>query len=217
MDNSLISPYSQALNAHKAQLEGYLDTGFKTIAVPAHISQVESTKMNMLGKSSVCFLVIGVIALVAGIIINNMGILISGAAAILSGGYLYMKGRQATRAEAFRGLSTKIFGEISVISDKISSEWKSFINLQNDNLMKQIVSSSDPADSKVDMIDKIETSPSVNVNLDNMQSDLKGLAAKEDLNGYVSYLSKAYGNIKNAIGTADTAQQGIYNSLAGAK
>lgn len=217
MDNSLISPYSQALNAHKAQLEGYLDTGFKTIAVPAHISQVESSKMNMLGKSSICFLVIGVIAFIAGIIVNSMGIIITGAAAILSGGYLYMKGRQATRSEAFKGLSTKIFSEISVISDKISSEWNSFINLQNDNLMKQIVSSSDPADSKVGMIDKIETSPSVKVNLDNMQSALNSLAAKEDLSGYADYLSKAYGSIKNAIGTADTAQQGIYNSLAGAK
>lgn len=34
MDNSIISPYTQALNAQTTKLEDYLDSGFKTIGIP---------------------------------------------------------------------------------------------------------------------------------------------------------------------------------------
>lgn len=214
MDNSIISPYTQALNAQTTKLEDYLDSGFKTIGIPADISQVESSKMNMLGKSSICFAIIGVAAIIFGFVISNLSIIIAGAAAIFSAWYLYMKGRQASRAEAYSGLSTKIFGEISVITDKVSSEWNSFISLQNDNLKKQIVSSTDPTNSKVSMIDKVETSPAVKVNLDQMQAELNKVAAGEDFSAYKQYLSKAYGTIKNEISAVETSQQSIYNTLS---
>lgn len=217
MDTSLISPYTKALSAQKAQLEGYLNQGFQTITVPTDISQIESSKIHMLGKSAMWFAAIGVIALVAGVIMGQMGIIVAGAAAILSGGYLWMKGKQARRAEAFEGLGTKIYGEISVITDKITSEWKSFVAVQNDNLKKQIVGSDESTDSKVAMIDKIESTPEVRVNLDAVRSDLQSLGAKENLDDYKAYIAKTQSSIKTAIDNVDGAQQTIYSTIAGAK
>lgn len=215
MDNSLIAPYAQALSAQTNKLEGYLDSSFKTIAVPANISQIESSKRNMLGVSAICFAIVGVIILIVGFVTSSIALIITGAAGLLSGGYLNKKSRQAKTEEAYEGLSTKIYGEISVITDKISSEWKSFIGVQNDNLKKQIVSSSDPTDSKVDMIDKVETSPAVKVDLQAMQSDLQNLATKQDLVAFSNYRAKAYNSIKDAIASAGTSQQGIYNAISG--
>ena len=217
MDNSLITPYTKALSAQKAQLEGYLNQGFQTITVPANISQIETSKLHMLGKSAIWFAVIGVIALVAGIVLHQMGIIVTGAAALLSGAYLWMKGKQASRAEAFQGLGTKIYGEISVIADKIAGEWKSFVTVQNDNLKKQIVGSADSTDSKVAMIDKIESTPEVKLNLDAVRSDLQTLGAKENLDDFKSYIAKTQNTLKTAIDNVDGAQQTIYSTIASAK
>lgn len=213
MDNSLISPYAQALSTRKAQLESYLDQGFQAIAIPAHTGQFAPAGMHFLGKSGVTFFVIGVIALVAGLIVGSMGLIIAGAAAIVSGCYLWAKGKQATRTEAFALLGKKIFAEISVIADKIASDWHSFVAVQNDNLKKQIVSSSASVDSKVALIDKVEKSTEVNVDLDAMQADIQAVDAREDLDGYTAYLARAEQQIKTAIENADGAQKSIYTTI----
>lgn len=213
MDNSLITPYSNALSAQKAQLENYLSSGFKTIAVPAHISQIESSQLHMLGKSAVAFLIIGAVGLIYGLIAGSMGIIIAGCAGLLSGGYLWVKGKQASRSDAFTTLGKKIYAEIQVIADKISSEWNSFITVQNDNLKKQIVGSDASVDSKVSLIDRVEKSPAVHIDLDAVSNELKQLDTTESLEGYTDYLAKAQAAIKTAIDNADGAQQTIYNTM----
>lgn len=216
MDSSLITPYTTALSAQKTQLENYLDSGFKAIAVPAHIGQIESSKLHMLGKSAIAFLVIGVIGLVLGLIVKSGGIVVAGCAALFSAGYLWVKGRQAARAEAFSGLSTKVFAEIQVIVDKISSQWNSFLTVQNDNLKKQIVGSDASVDSKVALIDKVEATPHVSLDLDTMQADIRKLSAGEKLGDYTAYLGKAKAAIKTAIDNAGGAQQTIYSTMTAA-
>lgn len=214
MDNSLISPYMQALSTRKAQLEGTLADGFKSIVLPAHISQYETPGLHMLGKSAVWFLIIGAVALIAGLIVGSTGLWIAGAAAILSGGYLWVKGKQAGRARAFDSLGDKIYSQIQDIAAKISNDWNGFIAGQNDSLKKQIVSSAETPDAKVALIDKVDGSPKVDVDLDAIRTGIKGIDSDEELLKYSKFLSKVQGNIREAIENADGAQQTIYNSLA---
>lgn len=124
-----------------------------------------------------------------------------------------MKGKQASRSDAFTTLGKKIYAEIQVIADKISSEWNSFITVQNDNLKKQIVGSDASVDSKVSLIDRVEKSPAVHIDLDAVSNELKQLDTTESLEGYTDYLAKAQAAIKTAIDNADGAQQTIYNTM----
>lgn len=216
MDNSLITPYTTALSAQKTQLENYLDSGFKAIAVPENIAQVESSKLHMLGKSAVVFLIIGIIGLVLGLFVKSTGIVVAGCAGLLTAGYLWVKGKQASKAEAFNTLSTKIFAEIQVIVDKISSQWNSFLTVQNDNLKKQIVGSNATVDSKVALIDKVEATPHVSLDLAAIQADIRKLSSGEKLSDYAAYLVKAKAAVKAAIDNASGAQQTIYSTMTAA-
>lgn len=212
MDTSVITPYTQALSNQKTQLEGTLNAGFQAITLPSSISQLESNKLHMLGKSAIWFAVIGIVAFIAGVIMKSTGIWITGCAAMLSGGYLWMKGKQANRADAFSALGNNIYGQVQDVYKKVASDWTSFITTQNDNLKKQIVTSDQPTDAKVAQIDRIDAQPAITVDMSALQQEAQSLAA-EDLTRYQSYIADAKGRIQQAIDNADGAQQSIYQAL----
>ncbi|MDO4320459.1 MAG: hypothetical protein Q4C34_07775 [Bacteroidales bacterium] len=214
MDNALIKPYKDALDAQKAQLEGYLTRGFQAIAIPADNEEIKKDKKDFLTSSGSWFIVLGIIALIAGLVIANSGVIIAGCAAIMSGVYCYIKGRQAIRHNAFVSLGQSVYTQISSVADNIAAEWSKFMTTQNDMLKKEVVASTDTADVKVSLIDKIDSTPDVKVDLDEVQAQLADISDKESLSGYSAYLPQAADVIRKAINAADGAQQGIYSTLA---
>lgn len=215
MDNSTVKTYVDALSAQKSQLQGYVTRGFQAIAVPASASELETRKKDFLTESGVVFLVIGIAALIFGLIIGNMGVIAAASASILSGCYVYIKGRQAMRRDAFTRLGAAIFSQIESVAAGVSAQWTSFMTRQNDALKQSVVADSTAnAADKVAVIDKIDSTPAVKVDLNAVQSQIQALGADEDLDSYRSYLPKAQSAITAAIDTADGAQQTIYSTIA---
>lgn len=213
MDNSLIQPYNDALSAQKARLEGFMTRGLQAISVPASASEIESSKLHFLGKSAVWFLGLGIVAFVAGLFASSMGIIIAGAAAITSGCYLWVKGKQASHAEAFDSFGESVYGKIASVVDQISSDWQAFTKRQNDSLKLVIVGSSAADDDKVSMIDKVEASPAVAVDLDAIKGNVEAAEATENIKAFDLVMSKAQTQIQSAINSVDAAQQSIYASI----
>lgn len=214
MDNTILKPYSDALSAQKAQLEGVVTRGFKAITIPADISTFESKSLHFLGKSAVAFGVIGVIGFILGLVVGSMGIVIAGCAALLSAGYLYVKGRQADRADAFVGLSNDIYDKVASIASQVADQWKTFTTKQNDSLKLAIVNSSAAGTDKVQLIDRVDASPAVNVDLDSVRQATLDLGAQGEISAYNPYLTKLQSTFQSAIDSADAAQQNIYSGLS---
>lgn len=214
MDSTLIKPYVDALGAHTAQLEGYLNREFKAIAIPADSKDMNEEKKDFLTVSGVWFLAFGIIALIAGLIVASTGIVVAGCAAIMSGVYCYAKGRQAIRRDAFANFGKSLYSQIASVAETISADWAKFMTAQNDALKKEIVSSSDSADVKVSLIDKIDSTPAVNIDLSEVQAQIADISDKENLSQYSACLPQAAEVIRKAIDAADGARQGIYSTLA---
>lgn len=214
MDNTILKPYSDALSAQKAQLEGVVARGFKAIAIPADVRPLESKELHFLGKSAVAFGVLGVAGFILGLIVGSMGIVIAGCAALLSAGYLYVKGRQADRADAFVELSDQVYGKVADIASQVADQWKSFTSKQNDSLKLAIVNSTASDADKVQLIDRVDASPAVRVDLDSVRQATQSLGAQGEISAYNPYLVKLQSTFQSAIDSADTAQQQIYTNLA---
>lgn len=216
MDSSLIKPYVDALGDQKARLEGYLTRGFQAIAIPTARNEMKQDRKDFLTTSGIWFLVIGIIGLVGGIAISQTGVIVAGCAAIMSGVYVYLKGKQAMRRDAFTGLGQSVYDQISAVAANVSSEWRSFMTTQNDSLKKAIVTSDADAATKVSLIDKVDSTPAVSIDLSGVRKDLAGIDSTERLDGYSAYLPKAADVIRRAIDAAGGAQQGIYSTLVSA-
>lgn len=214
MDNAFIKPYSDALIAQKAQLDGVVTRGFQAISIPADIKPEEDTRLHFLGKSAVAFLIIGVIALVGGLIVKDMAIVITGCTALLSGGYLYVKGRQAERAAAFARLSDEVYGKVSGVASQVSSGWIAFVSSQNDSLKTAIVGSAADVAGKVKMIDAVDTASPISLDLDTVKTQAEALATAGDMDRYSPFLTSVQAAFRGAIDKAGAARQTIYDSLA---
>lgn len=214
MDISLIKPYSDALSAQKSQLDSYLTRGFQDIAVPANHDEVAMAKRDMLTVSARWF--IGIVGFIIGLIVSGLGIVIAGFTAIFSGCYLYVKGRQAIRHDAYARLGQSVYGQIEKVVENIRSQWSGFMTKQNDALKTAVVGADAPDSSaKVAIIDKIDTTPDLSVDMASIQSNLDKISAEEDLTDYRAYLPKAQAVVAASIQQAGTAQQAIYADLAG--
>lgn len=218
MDSTTVKPYIDALGAQKAKLEGYLTRGFQAIAIPAGKEEMNVRRKDFLTTSGIWFFILAAIGLVAGFATRSTGLIVAGCAALLSGGYVYIKGRQAMKAEAFSALGSAIYTQIADVASNVSSQWATFMAGQNDSLKRTVVSAAgtDAAD-KVALIDRIDSTPAVSVNLSGVQADLAKLGSGESLDAYRAYLPKAQALISDAISTADGAQQTIYSTLSTAK
>lgn len=218
MDSTTVKPYIDALGAQKAKLEGYLTRGFQAIAIPEHNDELDMRRNDFLTRSGIWFLILGIIGLVAGLFVHSTGIIVAGCAALLSGAYVYIKGRQALKAEAFSKLASSIYSQIADVASNVSSQWSAFMSGQNDKLKNTVVSAADsPAADRVALIDRIDSTPAVRVDLSSVQTDLAALSAKESLDAYRAYLPTARAAISNAISIADGAQQTIYSTLTAVK
>lgn len=216
MDISLIKPYSDALSAQKSQLDSYLTRGFQDIAVPANHDEVAMAKRDMLTVSAGWFIGIGIVGFIIGLIVSGLGIVIAGFTAIFSGCYLYVKGRQAIRHDAYARLGQSVYGQIEKVVENIRSQWSGFMTKQNDALKTAVVGADAPDSSaKVAIIDKIDTTPELSVDMASIQSNLDKISAEEDLADYRAYLPKAQAVVAASIQQAGTAQQAIYADLAG--
>lgn len=218
MDTTTVKPYIDALGAQKAKLEGYLTRGFQAIAIPAGNDEMDIRRKDFLTVSGIWFLILGVIGLIAGLAVHSTGIIVAGCAGLLSGAYVYIKGRQAMKAEAFSRLGSSIYNQIADVASNVSSQWATFMAGQNDSLKRTVVSAADSdAADKVALIDRIDSTPAVRVDLSGVQSELTKLGAVESLEAYRRYLPKAQAVISSAIATADGAQQTIYSTLSTVK
>lgn len=209
-----MKPYSDALSAQKAQLEGVLSRGFQAISIPASVKQYEPSGMHFLGKSAVVFLVIGAIAFVAGLIIGNMGVIVAGCTALLSGGYLYVKGLQSKTAEGYSVLGDNVYNSVSNVYKQISDQWNAFTKRQNDSLVKSIIGSDASDDDKVKYIDSVEASPAMKFDLDDVRKNTSDIAAKGDIMSFSRYLTQVQGNMQQVINNVDSAMQTVYSSIA---
>lgn len=214
MDTTTVKPYVDALGAQRTKLEGFLSRGVQAIAIPANYEEMNSRHKDFLTESGVWFLVIGAIALVFGLFAKETGIIVAGCAGLLSGCYVYLKGKQAMRAEAFANLGSNLFAQIKGLADNVSADWISFMTKQNDSLKQQVVSDSDDAAAKVAMIDKIDSTPSIKVDLSGVETTLSEASAHESLQMYRNALPQAQRAISTAIDTAGGAQQTIYSAIS---
>lgn len=214
MDTSLIKPYVDALTAQKTQLDGYLTRGFQAIAIPTSHEDIPEDKKDFLTKSGNWFLVLGIVGLIAGFAVSSTGIIVAGCAAVMSGVYCYLKGKQALRHQAYDRLGQSVYTQISSVADNVAAEWTKFMTAQNDALKKVVVASTESPDTKVALIDKIDSTPAVKVDLSDVRARLADISEKENLSQYAEYLPTAADAIRKAINDADGAQQGIYSTLA---
>lgn len=214
MDTTIVKPYVDALGAQRTKLEGFLSRGVQAIAIPANYDEMNSRHKDFLTESGVWFLVLGAIALVAGLFMKETGIIVAGCAALLSGGYVYIKGKQAMRAEAFANLGSNILAQIKNLADNVSADWTSFMIKQNDSLKQQVVTDSDSAADKVAMIDKIDSTPAIKVDLSGVETTISEASTHESLPLYRDALPQAQRAISTAIDTAGGAQQTIYSAIS---
>lgn len=214
MDNTVVKPYTDALSAQKAKLDGYVADSFKAIAIPATKADVQVGSKSFLTVSGIWFLVVAIIGFFIGIIMKSNGLLYAAAAALLSAGYVYIKGKQALHAEAYASLGQSIYNEIAAIVTEVSNRWSTFMAGQNDSLKKAVVASDATPDAKVAIIDDIESTPAVTVNLSQIQSELQTVGAEENPADYRTCLAKAQSAVAAAIDTAEGAQSTIYSTIA---
>lgn len=212
MNTTTIQPYMDALSAQKAQLEAYATRGFQAIAIPT-LFDVSAEKSNFLTKSAIVFLVIGIIAFVVGLF-TNFAIIVVGCTALLTAAYLYAHGRMDIKQSIYNEAGSRLVSEITSVVNTVKSEWNSFITKQNDALKKEVVSSTDTADNKVSIIDKIDNTPEVNVNLTDLESKISSVPEGTSKSVYSGYIQTASKMVQDAIDAADGAQTGIYNAIS---
>lgn len=214
MANANISSYSDALKAQTSRCQGYIDSGFASVAIPANVESMDTQKKNMLTESGVVFGVIGIIALVAGLLLDISGIWIAGCAAIMSGVYLYIKGRQQLRADAFNILANSIVAAMDKVAAKVSGEWTSFIKTQNETIRKDIIDSSADADTKLANVNAVAESVAwYEIDAEAVTADIRKACASEKIALIKDSIPQVQQALSESLKLASKAQSDIYARL----
>lgn len=213
MDKTIIQPYIDALASETNRLEGYTVRGIQAIYLPAKEGDMRVARKNSLTTAGIWFFVLGVIAFIVGLF-TLFAIVVCGCAAMLAGAYIYYHGRMNIDRDAVSGLCDDVYRDISGVAANVTGEWKSFMTKQNDALKRQVIEAAGTdADAKVSDIDRIEGTPEVQIDLQQIRSELDTIGQTGGPATLRAYLATATSRISDAIKAVVARQQSIYSSL----
>ncbi len=213
MDKTIIQPYIDALASETNRLEGYTVRGIQAISLPAKEGDMRVARKNSLTTTGIWFFVLGVIAFIVGLF-TLFAIVVCGCAAMLAGAYIYYHGRMNIDRDAVSGLCDDVYRDISGVAANVTGEWKSFMTKQNDALKRQVIEAAGTdADAKVSDIDRIEGTPEVQIDLQQIRSELDTIGQTGGPATLRAYLATATSRISDAIKAVVARQQSIYSSL----
>lgn len=210
-----LKTYTDQVAKQHSALSDYIAANVGAISLPTAKNELQVGKKNFLTISGWVFNVIGILAFIIGLIVGVGGIWITGCAGLTAGIYLLIKGKQQLVQEAYNGVGTSLVAGVDKVVAHVSEQWTEFVNGQNNDLRRDILTSDLDTDGKVKALGYITDASYLHVDRVGMQEDVKQIDAFEDLKRYHLYLPWTEKLVKSSLDLAAKAQTDVFVEIQG--